>query len=34
VLTENVLYAEDFRAFLKQTQGTFGDILRKQGAIK
>ena len=34
VLTENVLYAEDFRAFLKRTQGTFGDILRKQGAIK
>jgi putative tricarboxylic transport membrane protein len=34
VLTENVLYAEDFRAFLKKTQGTFGDILRKQGAIK
>jgi putative tricarboxylic transport membrane protein len=34
VLTENVLYAEDFRGFLKKTQGTFGDILRKQGAIK
>lgn len=34
VLTENVLYGEDFRAFLQKTQGTFADILRKSGAIK
>lgn len=34
LLTENVLYGEDFRAFLQRTQGTFGDILRKSGAIK
>ena len=34
VLTEHVLYGEDFRAFLQKTQGTFGDILRKSGAIK
>jgi len=34
LLTENVLYGEDFRAFLVRTQGTFGDILRKSGAIK
>jgi putative tricarboxylic transport membrane protein len=34
LLTENVLYGEDFRAFLQNTQGTFGDILRKSGAIK
>jgi putative tricarboxylic transport membrane protein len=34
LLTENVLYGEDFRAFLTKTQGVFGDILRKSGAIK
>lgn len=34
LLTENVLYGEDFRAFLNKTQGTFADILRKSGAIK
>ena len=33
-LTENVLYGEDFRAFLQKTQGTFADILKKSGAIK
>jgi len=34
ILTENVLYGEDFRAFLQKTQGTFAEILRKSGAIK
>jgi putative tricarboxylic transport membrane protein len=34
LLTENVLYGEDFRRFLQKTQGTFADILRKSGAIK
>lgn len=34
LLTENVLYGEDFRSFLVKTQGTFADILRKSGAIK
>jgi len=34
MLTENVLYGEDFRAFLQKTQGTFADILKKSGAIK
>lgn len=34
LLTENVLYGEDFRDFLKRTQGVFADILRKSGAIK
>ena len=34
LLTENVLYGEDFRAFLQKTQGVFGDILMKSGAIK
>lgn len=34
LLTENVLYGEDFRAFLQRTQGTFSDILKKSGAIK
>jgi len=34
VLTENILYGEDFRAFLGKTQGVFADILRKSGAIK
>ena len=34
LLTENVLYGEDFRTFLQKTQGTFADILKKSGAIK
>ena len=34
LLTENVLYGEDFRAFLQRTQGTFSEILKKSGAIK
>ena len=34
LLTENVLYGEDFRAFLQKTQSAFADILRKSGAIK
>jgi len=34
LLTENVLYGEDFRAFLNRTQGVFADILQKSGAIK
>jgi len=34
LLTENVMYGEDFRAFLQKTQGTFADILKKSGAIK
>jgi putative tricarboxylic transport membrane protein len=34
LLTENVLFGEDFRAFLVKTQGTFADILKKSGAIK
>jgi len=34
LLTENVLYGEDFRAFLQKTQNTFAGILRKSGAIK
>ena len=34
LLTENVLYGEDFRAFLQKTQSTFADILRQSGAIK
>jgi len=34
LLTENVLYGEDFRTYLTKTQGAFADILRKSGAIK
>jgi putative tricarboxylic transport membrane protein len=34
LLTENVLYGEDFRAFLQKTQSSFADILKKSGAIK
>jgi putative tricarboxylic transport membrane protein len=34
LLTENVLYGEEFRAFLQRTQGVFADILQKSGAIK
>lgn len=34
LLTENVLYGEDFRAFLQKTQSAFADILKKSGAIK
>jgi putative tricarboxylic transport membrane protein len=34
LLTENVLYGEDFNAFLKKTQDAFATILKKSGAIK
>jgi putative tricarboxylic transport membrane protein len=34
LLTENVLYGDDFRAFLQRTQGVFASILKKSGAIK
>lgn len=34
LLTENVLYGEEFQVFLQKTQGTFADILKKSGAIK
>jgi putative tricarboxylic transport membrane protein len=34
MLTENVLYGEDFNAFLQRTQGAFADVLKKSGAIK
>ncbi|MGQ0547854.1 MAG: tripartite tricarboxylate transporter substrate binding protein [Betaproteobacteria bacterium] len=34
LLTENVMYGEEFRAFLQKTQGTFAEILQKTGAIK
>jgi putative tricarboxylic transport membrane protein len=34
LLTENVMYGEDFRAFLNKTQDAFAAILRKSGAIK
>jgi putative tricarboxylic transport membrane protein len=34
LLTENVLYGEDFNAFLKKTQDAFAAILKKSGAIK
>jgi len=34
LLTENVLYGEEFRTYLQKTQSTFAEILRKQGAIK
>ncbi len=34
LLTENVVYGEDFRSFLKKTQDGFAEILRKSGAIK
>ncbi|MGB5082961.1 MAG: tripartite tricarboxylate transporter substrate binding protein [Burkholderiales bacterium] len=34
LLTENVMYGEDFRAFLQKTQGAFATILKKSGAIK
>ena len=34
LLTENVLYGEDFRAFLVKTQGSFATILKQSGAIK
>jgi putative tricarboxylic transport membrane protein len=34
LLTENIMYGEDFRSFLQKTQDTFADILRKSGAIK
>jgi putative tricarboxylic transport membrane protein len=34
LLTENVVYGEDFRSFLNRTQDAFAAILRKSGAIK
>jgi putative tricarboxylic transport membrane protein len=34
LLTENVVYGEDFRTFLQKTQDTFAEILKKTGAIK
>jgi putative tricarboxylic transport membrane protein len=34
LLTENVLYGDDFRAFLTKTQNSFSAILKKSGAIK
>jgi putative tricarboxylic transport membrane protein len=34
LLTENVVYGEDFNAFLKKTQDGFATILKKSGAIK
>lgn len=34
LLTENVMYGEDFRGFLKNTQDQFAKILRAKGAIK
>jgi putative tricarboxylic transport membrane protein len=34
LLTENVVYGEDFNAFLKKTQDGFAAILKKSGAIK
>jgi putative tricarboxylic transport membrane protein len=33
LLTENILYGDDFTAFLQNTQDTFERILREQGAI-
>lgn len=34
LLTENVMYGEDFRAFLKKTQDEFARVLKAHGAIK
>ncbi len=34
ILTEQVLYGEDFRGFLKSTQDVFAATLREHGAIK
>ena len=34
LLTENVMYGEEFRSFLQKTQGAFAEILKKSGAIK
>jgi putative tricarboxylic transport membrane protein len=34
ILTEQVLYGEDFRTFLKSTQDVFATTLREHGAIK
>ena len=33
LLTENVRFGEDFRAFLQETSATFEEILREKGAI-
>jgi putative tricarboxylic transport membrane protein len=34
LLTENIQYGEDFRAFLQKTSDTFAEILREEGAIQ
>jgi putative tricarboxylic transport membrane protein len=34
LLTENILYGEEFKDFLSRTQGTFAKVLREHGAIK
>jgi putative tricarboxylic transport membrane protein len=34
LLTENIRYGEEFRTFLANTQGTFEEILRAEGAIE
>lgn len=34
ILTENIRYGDDFKAFLQETQDRFAEILREQGAIK
>jgi putative tricarboxylic transport membrane protein len=34
VLTENIIYGEDFSTWLGTTQGTFAEILRETGAIQ
>lgn len=34
LLTENVMYGEDFREFLMRTQDTFAEVLRAHGAIQ
>jgi putative tricarboxylic transport membrane protein len=34
LLTENVMYGEDFRDFLMRTQDTFAEVLRAHGAIQ
>jgi len=34
LLTENVLYGEDFRQFLRETSATFERILREEGVLK
>jgi putative tricarboxylic transport membrane protein len=34
LLTEHVLYGDEFKGFLSNTQGTFAKVLREHGAIK